>query len=126
MAEVSRHARAQQAAALERMRREVDSAKQHQVDAARLREENTRLALELQEQRTYFQQQIADLKAALTNAADQVKNLLAKVGLITRQRDEAEAEADELRAVLDPSGSSKSPRPQLIPPPLPAVHGEPH
>ena len=100
--EVSRSARVQQAAALERMRREVDAAKQHQIDAARLRDENARLVRELQAQRTYFQQQIADLKAMLAKAADQVKGLLAKVGLITQQRDDAEAEADELRAVLYP------------------------
>jgi len=102
VAEVSRRARVQQAAALERMRREVDAAKQHQADAARLRDENARLVRELQAQRTYFQQQIADLKAMLAKAADQVKGLLAKVGLITRQRDDAEADADELRAVLYP------------------------
>lgn len=102
VAEVGRHARAQQAAALERMRREVDAAKQHQVDAARLRDENARLVRELQEQRTFFQQQIADLKAMLAKAADQVKGLLAKVGLITQQRDDAEADADELRAIIYP------------------------
>lgn len=111
VAEVSRHARAQQAAALERMRREVDAAKQYQVDAARLREENTRLARELQEQRTSFQRQIADLKAALAKAADQVKILLAKVGLITRQRDDAEAEAEELRQVIYPVTSTVRPTP---------------
>jgi len=103
VAEVNRHARAQQAAALERMRREVDAAKQHQIDAARLRDENARLVRELQAQRTYFQQQIADLKAMLAKAADQVKVLLAKVGLITRQRDDAEAEVEELRAVVYPA-----------------------
>ena len=95
--EVSRRARVQQAAALERMRREVDAAKQHQVDAARLRDENARLARELQAQRTYFQQQIADLKAMLAKAAGQVKNLLAKVALISRQRDDAEAEVNRLQ-----------------------------
>lgn len=79
VAEVSRHARAQQAAALERMRREVDAAKQHQVDAARLRDENARLVRELREQRTYFQQQIVDLKAMLAKAADQVKRLVRRV-----------------------------------------------
>jgi len=102
VAEVSRRARVQQAAALERMRREVEAAKQHQVDAARLRDENARLVRELQAQRTYFQQQIADLKAMLAKAADQVKGLLAKVGLITQQRDDAEADVDELRAIIYP------------------------
>ena len=103
VAEVSRHARVQQAAALERMLREVDAAKQHQIDAARLRDENARLVRELQAQRTYFQQQIADLKAMLAKAADQVKGLLAKVGLITRQRDNAEADAEQLREILYPA-----------------------
>ena len=111
VAEVSRHGRAQQAAALERTRREVDAAKQHQVDAAQLREENTRLVRELQEQRTYFQRQIADLKAALAKAADQVKSLLAKVGLITRQRDSVEAEAEQMRWVLYPERVNRTPRP---------------
>lgn len=106
--EVSRHARAQQAAALEQLRQDVEEAKQHEAEAARLREENRLLRRELQEQRTYFQRQIADLKAALAKAVDQVKDLLAKVGLITRQRDQAEVEADELRAILYPPAEPRS------------------
>lgn len=125
VAEVSRRARAQQAAALERMRREVDAAKPYQIDAAQLREGNTRLARELQEQRTYFQRQIADLKALLTKTADQVKILLEKVGLIIRQRNEAETEADELRAVLNPSGKSTRPRPNCPHVPSLIAHGGP-
>lgn len=108
---VGRHARVQQAAALEQLRQEVAEAKQHEVEAARLREENRLLKRELQEQRTYFQRQIDDLKAALVKAVDQVKHLLAKVGLITRQRDDAEAEADELRAVVYPPEKSQIARP---------------
>ena len=103
VAMVGRHARARQAAALEELRQEVTEAKQHEAEAARLREENRLLKREMQEQRTYFQRQIADLKAALAKAVDQVKHLLAKVGLITRQRDDAEAEADQLRAVIYPT-----------------------
>ena len=90
--EVSRHARARQAAALEQLRQEVEYAKQHEAESARLREENRLLKRELKEQHTYFQRQIADLKAALTKAADQVKHLLAKVKLLTRQQNQIDAE----------------------------------
>lgn len=100
---VSRRARVKQALALRRMRREVEAAKQQQADAGRLRDENARLVRELQQQQTYFQQQIADLKALLTKAAGQMKDLLAKVGLITRQRDNAEADAEQLREILYPA-----------------------
>uniref|UniRef100_UPI001C2FB563 hypothetical protein n=1 Tax=Achromobacter sp. GbtcB20 TaxID=2824765 RepID=UPI001C2FB563 len=68
-----------------------------------LREENRLLKRELQEQRTYFQQQIADLKEALAKAADQVKGFLQKIGLLTSERDSAEAEAEELREILYPT-----------------------
>jgi len=103
VAEVSRHARARQAAALEQLRQEVEAAKQHEAEAARLREENRLLKRELQEQRTYFQRQIADLKEALAKAADQVKGFLKKIGLLTSERDRAEAEAEELREILYPT-----------------------
>lgn len=96
--EVSRRARAQQATALEQLRREFEAEKRHEAEAARLREENRRLERELLEQRTYFQRQIADLKATLAKAVDQMNGLLVKVGLLTRQRDDAEADADQLRA----------------------------
>lgn len=102
VAEVSRRARAQQAAALEQLRRDFEAEKRYEAEAARLREENQRLERKLQEQRTFFERQIDDLKAKLANAFDQVKDLLKKVGLLTRQRDEAEADADELRAVIYP------------------------
>ena len=46
---------------------------------------------------------IADLKAALAKAADQVKGFLKKIGLLTSERDRAEAEVEELRAVLYPT-----------------------
>lgn len=111
VAEVSRHSRARQAAALEQLRQETEEAKRYEAEAARLREENRLLKRELQEQRTYFQQQVADLKAALANAVDQVKHLLAKVGLITRQRDDVEAEAEELRAALYPGERQSGPAP---------------
>jgi adenylate cyclase class IV len=101
--ELSRHARDQQADALEHLRWKARAAEQHEVDASRLRKENARLVRELQQQQTYFQQQIADLKALLTKAAGQMKELLTKVGLITRQRDSAEAEAEELREILYPA-----------------------
>jgi hypothetical protein len=96
VAEVSRHARAGQAAALEQLRQKVEEGKQHEAYAARLRAENQLLKRELQEQRTYFQRQIADLKAALAKALGQVKHLLAKVGLLTRQRDQAEANSRQV------------------------------
>lgn len=103
VAEISRHARTRQAAALEQLRSDVEEAKRHEAEAARLREENRLLKRELQEQNTYFQRQIADLKSALAKAVDQVKVLLAKVGLLTRQRDEAEIEVAELRGGREPS-----------------------
>lgn len=124
VAEVGRHARVQQAAALKRMRKEFEEARRHEAEAARLREENRLLKRELQEQRTYFQRQIADLKVALAKAADQVKQLLAKVGLLTRQRDQAEALnrtmsaiAPEIGAIAleeSPAESSMHPSPNKV------------
>lgn len=84
VAEISRHARAQQATALKRIRRDVDAAKQYQVDAAQLQDENLRLERELQDQRTSFQRQIADLKAALDKATRQARDLLAHACLLAR------------------------------------------
>lgn len=60
------------------------------IEADQIREENRRLKHELQEQRTYFHRQNADLKAARAKAVDQHKDALAKMRLITRQRDTAE------------------------------------
>lgn len=77
----SQRARAQQAAALVQLRRKAEEAERRALTADQLREENRLLRYELHEQRTYFQQQITDLKAALAKAVDQVKDLLAKVGL---------------------------------------------
>ena len=111
VAEVSRRARIEQAAALEQLRKDVEAAKRHEAEAARLREENRRLERELQEQRTFFQRQIADLKAALAKAADQVKGLLVKVGLLASQRDEAEIEAEQLREILYPAKQRPSAAP---------------
>lgn len=112
VAEVSRRARIQQAAALEQLRKDVEAAKRHEAEAARLREENRRLERELLEQRTYFQRQIADLKATLAKAVDQVKVLLAKIGLITQQRDDAEAEVQELREIAFPVETGRLSRPR--------------
>ncbi len=102
VAEVSRRARIQQAAALEQLRKDVEAAKLLEAEAARLREQNRRLESELQEQRTFFQRQINDLKEKMAKAVEQVKDLLAEVGLLARQRDAAEADADELQAILYP------------------------
>ena len=112
VAELGQQARARQAAALEQLRRKTEEAERRAQAADQLREENRLLKHELQEQRTYFQRQISDLKAMLAKAADQVKYLLAKVGLITRQRDDAEAEAEELRAVVYPAEHSRAARPR--------------
>ena len=112
VAELNQRARIEQAAALEHLRRKTEAAERRAQAADQLREENRLLKHELQEQRTYFQRQIADLKAKLAKVADQVKSLLEKIGLITRQRDDAEAEADELRAVVYPAGDGRGSRPQ--------------
>ncbi|MCS0585343.1 plasmid recombination protein [Massilia pinisoli] len=100
VAEVSRHSRARQAEALERLRQESD---EREREAAQLRKENARLAREIQVQRTYFQRQIDDLKAQLAKALDQVKGFMQRIGLLTSERDRAEAEVEELREVLYPS-----------------------
>jgi flagellar biosynthesis GTPase FlhF len=102
VAAVNRRARAQQATALEQLRQDAEEVKRHEAEAARLREENRRLKRELQEERTYFQQQIANLKVALAKAVDQVKSLLQKIGVLTRERDRAEADAEALREILYP------------------------
>lgn len=93
---VNQRTRVQQAATLEQLRRDAKAAEQHQLDADRLREENQRLTHELQKQRAYFKRQIAELKAALGRALDQVKRLLEEAGLLTRQRDQAEATINAL------------------------------
>lgn len=92
--EVSRRARAQQAAALGRLRQETEEAKRHEAEATRLREENRLLTLELQDQRAYFQRQITDLKAALAKATTYVSHLTAKFGALVdlRIRDNASAQ----------------------------------
>jgi len=115
VAEVGRHARAQQAAALERLRREAEEARRHEAEAARLREENRLLKRELQEQRTYFQRQIDGLKAELAKALDPVKGFLQKIGLLTNQRDNAEAEAEQLREILYPAERLSRAAPGRIP-----------
>lgn len=102
LAEVSRKARARQAAALEQLRNELERAKKHEIEAARLQEENVRLACEMRDLRTYFQLQVDELRAELARIVDQVKGYLQKIRMLTRERDSAEAEAAELREVLYP------------------------
>lgn len=111
VAALGQRARIEQATALEQLRKDAEEAKQRAIATDQLREENQLLRHELLEQRTYFHRQIVDLKAMLARAAGQVKDLLAKVGLITRQRDEAEATAEEMRAVLCPETVGRMPRP---------------
>jgi len=103
VAELSRRARAQQAAALEQLRKKAEKAEQRAMAADQLREENRQLKQELQIQRTYFERQIDTLKAQLAKAVDQVKGFMQKIGLLTRERDAAQAEAEELREVLYPT-----------------------
>lgn len=103
VAELNQRTRIGQAAALEHLRRKTEEAERRALAADQLREENRLLKHELQEQRTYFQRQITDLKAALAKAVDQVKGFMQKIGLLTSERDRAEAEVEELRAVLYPT-----------------------
>lgn len=103
VAMVGRHSRARQAEAIERLRKEAEEGKQHEFEVSRLRKEKARLERIIREQQTYFQQQIADLKSALSKAAEQVKKLFAKVALLTLQRDQAESRANELQNRLRPS-----------------------
>lgn len=109
VASVGRHARARQAEAIERLRQEAEEGRRHELEASRLRQENARLERAMREQRTYFQQQIADLKTALSKAAEEVKKLFAKVALLTFQRDQAESRADELRKALRPTEHKVAP-----------------
>jgi chromosome segregation ATPase len=108
---IGRQNRQRQAAAVQKMRAELEEAKRHEVEAAQLREENARLERELKNQRTYFERQIDDLKTQLARAVDQVKDLLVKVGTLTRQRDRAEAAEEELRAIIYPGERQSSPAP---------------
>jgi hypothetical protein len=110
-ARVGRQNRQRQAAALERMRAEIEEAKRHAAEATQLRGEKARLERELREQRTYFQRQIDTVKAALAKALDQVEGLLRRNRLLEARVASAEAEADELRAILAPDES----RPDLVP-----------
>lgn len=109
---VSQRARIQQAAAIERMRQDLATARQKAAAAAQLREENRRLVRELEAQRTRFQRQVDELKAKLARAMEWGRELLARVGLVTRQRDAAEEDAEQMRAVLYPvEHSGREPRP---------------
>jgi hypothetical protein len=111
VAEVSRHARIQQAAALERMRQELAVAKEEAAAAVWLRQENKRLAREVETQRTRYQRQVDELRTQLAKAMEWGKELLAKVGLLDRRRAAAELEADRLAAVLYPRTNAAPPAP---------------
>lgn len=102
VAMVDRHARARQAEAIERLRKEAEEAKQHEREVANLREENVLLRREMREQRTYFQRQIDDLKAQLAKAVDKVKVLLRKIGFLEAEVVSASAETEDLRKQLYP------------------------
>lgn len=110
-ARFNRQARLAQAKKLQELREEVEAAKRHEVEAVRLRAEKKRLEEALQTQRTYFERQIDDLKAQVDKAVDQVKGFLQKIGLLTRERDKAEAEAEELREALYPAEHRSDVRP---------------
>jgi hypothetical protein len=103
-AEFGEKARISQAAALDQMRLEIDAAKEHQANAARLREENARLQQAMLRQQAYFQREIAYLKSALSHASDQIKKLLARIGALT-YRPEVQP-AVSLRSAIAPTFSA--------------------
>lgn len=112
LAEVSRHARARQAEALEQLRQKAEEAEKRALAADQLREENEQLRHELQAQRTNFERQIDALKERLAKAVEEVQGFLQKIGLLTRQLDAAEAEAEEMREILYPSERGARPAPK--------------
>lgn len=86
VAEVSRHARARQATALEKLLQEVEEGKQHELEAARLREENKRLKEKDQarerehaEEKHSFMETIASIKNQLHSALSEIRRLTARV-----------------------------------------------
>lgn len=86
VAEVSRHARARQAAALEQLRQEVEKAKRHELDAARLRKENEWLWTREKEreqafdaEKQSFMETIANLKGQLQEAIMKIKRMAALI-----------------------------------------------
>lgn len=97
---VGMQSRIKQAKAVERLRQEAEEAKLHEREAAKLREENTRLRREMREQRTYFQRQIDGLQVQLVRMTEKVKGFLQKIGLLTLEKERAEAEVEELREIM--------------------------
>lgn len=86
VAEVSRHARAQQAATLEQLRKEVEEAKKHELEADRLRRENERLRArekareqEFAAEKRSFMKTIASLKGQLQEAITKIKRMAARI-----------------------------------------------
>lgn len=99
VAEFSQRSRVRQALALEKLRKDAIEAKKHEFEARSLREENKLLRQEIEEQRTYFQQQIFHLRSALDRALGQIKLYLAKIGLLTGQPELSEVTAGSLNAM---------------------------
>jgi hypothetical protein len=99
---VGQHARIRQAAALEELRHREE---RREDEAARLRDENRLLQRELQAQRTHFQRQVEELKAALAKAVNQVKELLEQVGILAHQLTRADAERKRVSAIAPHFGA---------------------
>ena len=100
-ARFNRRARIAQAKRIEELRKkEVEAQRRHEAEVISLREEKERLARELRTQRTQFERQIDGLKVQLAKAVNQVKGFIQKISRLTRERDQAEVEVEELRKVL--------------------------
>ncbi len=83
---ISRDARAHQAAALEQLRQEVEEAKQHELEANKLRRENERLRArekareqEFAAEKRSFMETIASLKGQLQEAITKIKRMAARI-----------------------------------------------
>lgn len=86
VAEVSRRARIQQAAALEQLRKDVEAAKRHELEAARLRRENEQLrAREKEREQAFaaekrsFLETTTSLKSQLQEAIEKIKRMAARI-----------------------------------------------
>ncbi len=97
VAKVSQRARGEQAAALVRLRKDVDKAEARAAVADQLRVENRQLRDRLLVQQAYFRRQMANLKAMLAKAVEEAAQFMQKIDLLKRQRDDARAEAEQLR-----------------------------
>lgn len=107
---VSRHARASQAAALEKMRQELQQAKLHELEAARLREENKRLEAEREEkeqefaiERQSFVQAVNELKMQLEEAVKKIIRMTARILFL---EDRLFPKRQNRLAVVDDDGDS--------------------